>query len=135
MLSSIRFPFLSNSAEPSSVSSSFTALLTDGCENGLTLESLAVGADKSVATFTTRGAVWQADGSFSLTDADGNTLALNKDSYSDSYTDRETGKIIATLYYPNATEEEAAQIAGVSFWQPDDDMVLLEEQAVTIDLQ
>ena len=64
-----------------------------------------------------------------------NALSFNKFAAIDGYTDRETGKIIATLYYPNATEEEAAQIAGVSFWQPDDDMVLLEEQAVTIDLQ
>ena len=118
------------------VAGSLDALpLTDGCENGLTLESLAVGADKAVATFTTRGAVWQTGGSFQLTDADGNALSFNKFAAIDGYTDRETGKIIATLYYPNATEEEAAQIAGVSFWQPDDDMVLLEEQAVTIELQ
>lgn len=109
--------------------------LTDDCDNGLTLESLEVGADKAVATFTTRGAVWQTGGSFQLTDADGNALSFNKFAAIDGYTDRETGKIIATLYYPNATEEEVAQIAGVSFWQPDDDMVLLEEQAVTIELQ
>lgn len=109
--------------------------LTDACANGLTLESLEVGADRTVATFSVHGIVWEANGQFDLTDAGGNTLDFSKDSYFDSYTDRETGKIIATLYYPDATEAELSRIAGVSFWQPDDDMVLLEDQAVTIDLQ
>ena len=109
--------------------------LTDDSTNGYTLESLEVGADKAVATFSIRGAVWETDGSFQLTDAEGNPLSFNKFAAIEGYTDRETGKIISTLYYPDATEEELSRIAGVSFWQPDDDMVLLEDQAVTIDLQ
>lgn len=109
--------------------------LTDAGRNGLTLETLEIGADKAVATFSTRGVTWQENGQFSLTDADGNRLAFNHNAYFDSYTDRETGNIIATLYYPGITAEELARVAGVSFWQPDDDMDLLEEQAVTIDLQ
>ena len=109
--------------------------LTDQGKNGLTLESLEVGAAKAVAIFSTHGATWMENGQFNLTDAAGNSLSLNNDAYFDSYTDRETGNIIATLYYPGAAEEELARVAGVSFWQPDDDMELLEEQAVTIDLQ
>lgn len=111
--------------------------LTDGCENGLTLERLEVGDDKAVATFSPRGALWDAStaGSFSLTDKDGNYLPFNKFAYFDSHVDRETGKIIATLYYPDAAAEDVAKIAGVQFSQPNDDMVLLEDQAVTIDLQ
>lgn len=109
--------------------------LTDDSTNGYTLESLEVGADKAVATFSIRGAIWEPSGSFQLTDADGNALSFNKFAAIEGYTDRETGKIISTLYYPDATEEEVAQIAGVSFWQPDDDLELLEDQAVTIDLQ
>ena len=109
--------------------------LTDGCKNGVTLETIEVGADRAVATFSVHGAVWEENGQFNLTDAEGNPLSFNKFAAIDSYTDRETGKIIATLYYPDATEEEVAQIAGVSFWQPDDDLELLEDQAVTIDLQ
>lgn len=108
--------------------------LTDDCKNGVTLETLEVGADKAVATFSVRGAVWEENGQFNLTDADGNALSFNKFAAIESYTDRETGKIIATLYYPDATEEEVSKIAGVSFWQPDDDLELLEDQAVTIDL-
>lgn len=111
--------------------------LTDGCENGLTLERLEVGDDKAVATFSPRGALWDAStaGSFSLTDKDGNYLPFNKFAYFDSHVDRETGKIIATLYYPDAAAEDVAKIAGVQFSQPNDDMVLLEDQAATIDLQ
>lgn len=109
--------------------------LTDDCENGVTLESIEVGSDRAVATFSVRGAVWQENGQFNLTDADGNALSFNKFAAIESYTDRETGKIISTLYYPDATEDEVAQIAGVSFYQPDDDLELLEDQAVTIDLQ
>lgn len=108
--------------------------LTDDSTNGYTLESLEVGKDKAVATFSIRGAVWEAHGSFQLTDADGNPLSFNKFAPTEDYVNRETGKIITTLYYPDATEEEVAQIAGVSFYQPDDDLELLEDQAVTIDL-
>lgn len=109
--------------------------LTDDSTNGYTLESLEVDADKAVATFSIRGAIWESSGSFQLTDANGNALSFNKFSAIESYTDRETGKIISTLYYPDATEDEVAQIAGVSFYQPDDDLELLEDQAVTINLQ
>ena len=111
--------------------------LTDECENGLTLERLEVGDDKAVATFSTRGALWDAStaGNFALTDKDGNALPFNKFAYFDSHVDRETGLIVATLYYPDAAAEDVARIAGVQFSQPNDDMVLLEEQAVTIDLQ
>ena len=108
--------------------------LTDDCKNGLTLESLEFGEKKAVATFSIRGAVWEENGQFSLTDAEGNPLSFNKFAPIEYYTDRETGKIISTLYFPDATEEEVAQIAGVSFYQPDDDLELLEDQAVTIDL-
>lgn len=111
--------------------------LTDECENGLTLESLEVDDGRAVAVFSTRGAISDVSmsGSFSLTDKDGNYLPFTKFAPFDSYVDRETGLIVATLYYPDATEEEVAQIAGVSFAQPDDDLTLLEDQAVTIDLQ
>ena len=111
--------------------------LTDECENGLTLERLEVGDDKAVATFSTRGALWDAStaGNFALTDKDGNALPFNKFAYFDSHVDRETGLIVATLYYPDAAAEDVAKIAGVQFSQPNNDMVLLEEQAVTIDLQ
>ncbi|MDO5142969.1 MAG: DUF4179 domain-containing protein [Eubacteriales bacterium] len=108
--------------------------LTDAGQNGLTLETLAIGADKAVATFSTHGVTWRENGRFSLTDADGDRLAFDHNAYFDSYTDRETGNIIATLYYPDLTEEALAQVAGVSFWQPDD-IELLEEQAVTIALR
>ncbi|HIY12961.1 MAG TPA: sigma-70 family RNA polymerase sigma factor [Candidatus Agathobaculum merdipullorum] len=49
--------------------------------------------------------------------------------------DRENGLCITTIEYPDATPEQIAQITGVSFWQPDDDLTLLEDQAVTINLQ
>src|SRR5699024_7315631 len=53
--------------------------LTDECENGLTLERLDVGDDNAVATFSTRGALWDAStaGNFALTDKDGNYLPFN----------------------------------------------------------
>ncbi|MGI6180952.1 MAG: DUF4179 domain-containing protein [Agathobaculum sp.] len=108
--------------------------LTGGSANGLTLETLTVGKEQATATFSLRGAVWSAQAQFTLTDRNGEPVEFSSATYADSYVDRETGVVTATLYYPGATEAELASIAGVSFWQTNDDMVLLEDQAVTIAL-
>lgn len=108
--------------------------LTDGVENGLTLETLDVGADKAVATFSMRGAVLHAQADFELTDQNGDIVSFSDGSYIESTVDRESGLIIATLYYPSATAEEVAQVKGATFWQLDD-VTLLEEQAVTVELE
>ena len=48
--------------------------------------------------------------------------------------DRENALCITTIEYPDATPEQLSQITDVSFWQPNE-LTLLEDQAVTIDLQ
>lgn len=117
------------------VSGALTALpLTDEMENGLTLEHLDIGEKKTVAVFSVRGALPSAQAQFSLTGADGKDLPVTGDTYLDSAIDRKTGRITATLYYPDAAPGEIAKASGVSFWQPDP-ITLLEDQAVTIHLQ
>ncbi len=108
--------------------------LTDGSASGLTLEALTVGKEQATATFSLHGAVWSAQAQFSLTDRNGEPVEFASAPYADSYVDRETGVVTATLYYPGATEAELSRIAGVSFWQTNNDIVLLEDQAVTIEL-
>ena len=39
-----------------------------------------------------------------------------------------------TTHYPGATPEELARVARVSFWQPNDTIRVLEDEAVTIPL-
>ncbi|MCQ5131115.1 DUF4179 domain-containing protein [Butyricicoccus faecihominis] len=108
--------------------------LTDDTEGGVTLETLQIGPDKAVATFSTEGAMFLFPQQFTLTDENGKYLSFHGDTYLDSTIDRETGLITSTLYYPQATAEDLAKVHGVTFWQ-DDPLTLLEDQAVTIDLQ
>lgn len=108
--------------------------LTDDSVSGYTLESLDVGAHRAVATFSSRGPVSISNIEFWLHTADGTQLDHLTDCFMDFRYDRENGRCITTVEYPNATDEQIAQITGVSFTQPDDDLTLLEEQAVTIDL-
>ena len=75
----------------------------------------------------------ESNAQFSLLNADG--TELDADCYIDYAYDRENSLCITTLEYPDATPEQIAQITGVCFWQPDDDLELLEDQAVTINLQ
>ncbi|MDO4269446.1 MAG: DUF5643 domain-containing protein [Eubacteriales bacterium] len=108
--------------------------LTDASADGLTLESLDVGAKKAVATFSVHGAVYTADAQFYLTGPDGGELKVTGDTYFDCAVDRETGLITATYYYPDAAAEELAQAEGIAFFQAAP-LTLLEDQAITIDLQ
>lgn len=108
--------------------------LTDDTEGGVTLEALQIGPDKAVATFSTEGAMFLFPQQFTLTDENGKYLSFHGDTYLDNTIDRETGLITSTLYYPQATAEDLAKVHGVTFWQ-DDPLTLLENQAVTIDLQ
>ena len=108
--------------------------LTDGSENGFTLESLEIGEKQAIATFSIRGAVDYSNAQFSLFLADGTPLDTLADCYMDFSYDRENALCITTIEYPDATPEQIAQITDVSFWQPNE-LTLLEDQAVTIDLQ
>lgn len=109
--------------------------LTDDSSVGYTLESLEVGAHRAVATFSSRGPVTISNIEFWLLTADGTPLDHLTDCFMDFRYDRENSLCITTLEYPDATAEQIAQITDVCFWQPNDDLELLEEQAVTIDLQ
>lgn len=109
--------------------------LTDDSACGYTLESLDIGERRAVATFSFRGPVTMSNVQFSLLLADGTELGHLTDCFMDFRYDRENGLCITTIEYPDATPEQIAQITSVSFWQPDDDLELLEDQAVTIDLQ
>lgn len=108
--------------------------LSDGTKGGVTLKSLDIREDKAVAIFSSEGAAQLTTTQFYLTDQTGKDLKLTGDTYLDSTIDRETGLITSTLYYPQATAEDLAKAHGVTFWQHDP-LTLLEDQAVTIDLQ
>lgn len=108
--------------------------LTDDSTAGYTLESLDIGERRAVATFSFRGPVTMSNVQFSLLLADGTSLDQLTDCFMDFRYDRENGLCITTIEYPDATDDQIAQIAGVTFRQPNDDLVLLEDQAVTIDL-
>ena len=109
--------------------------LTDDSTNGFTLESLEMGDRQATATFSFRGAVSVGHVNFTLQLADGTLLDHVTDCFIDYTYDRENGLCVTTIEYPNATDEQVAQITGVVFAQPDDDLELLEDQAVTINLQ
>ena len=111
-----------------------TLPLTDGSESGFTLESLEIGDKQAIATFSIRGAMDYSNAQFSLLLADGTPLDTLADCYMDFSYDRENALCITTIEYPDATPEQIAQITDVSFWQPNE-LTLLEDQAVTIDLQ
>lgn len=111
-----------------------TLPLTDGSESGFTLESLEIGDKQAIATFSIRGAMDYSNAQFSLLLADGTPLDTLADCYMDFSYDRENALCITTIEYPDATPEQIAQITEVSFWQPNE-LTLVEEQAVTIDLQ
>lgn len=109
--------------------------LTDDCANGYTLESLDIGAHRAVATFSSRGPITISNIEFWLLTADGTSLDRLTDCFMDFRYDRENSLCITTIEYPDATPEQIAQIAGVLFYQPNDNLELLEDQAVTINLQ
>ena len=108
--------------------------LTDASAGGFTLESLEIGEKQATATFSFRGALNYCNAQFSLLLADGTPLDHLVDCYMDFSYDRENALCITTIEYPDATPEQIAQITDVSFWQPNE-LILLEDQAVTIDLQ
>lgn len=108
--------------------------LTDDSTVGYTLESLDIGERRAVATFSFRGPVTMSNAQFSLLLADGTSLDHLTDCFMDFRYDRENGQCVTTIEYPNATDAQIAQITGVTFRQPNDDLQLLEDQAVTIDL-
>ena len=108
--------------------------LTDASAGGFTLESLEIGEKQATATFSFRGALNYCNAQFSLLLADGTPLDHLVDCYMDFSYDRENALCITTIEYPDAMPEQIAQITDVSFWQPNE-LILLEDQAVTIDLQ
>ena len=114
--------------------------LTDGsAEDGYTLLTLDIGEEQAVAAFQTGQGLFQYGGyggfgtEFGLLDGDGAELELG-DTYLDRAYDRETGLWTVTLSYPDADPAELARAERVWFWQPDDTIRVLEDQAVTIDL-
>lgn len=109
--------------------------LTDSSAGGYTLESLDIDEHRAVATFSFHGPITKSNAQLSLLLADGTTLDRLTDCFIDYIYDRENSLCITTIEYPDATPEQIAQITSVSFWQPDDDLELLEDQAVTINLQ
>ena len=108
--------------------------LTDASAGGFTLESLEIGEKQATATFSFRGALNYCNAQFSLLLADGTPLDHLVDCYMDFSYDRENALCITTIEYPDAMPEQIPQITDVSFWQPNE-LTLLEDQAVTIDLQ
>ena len=108
--------------------------LTDASAGGFTLESLEIGEKQATATFSFRGALNYCNAQFSLLLADGTPLDHLAECYMDFSYDRENALCITTIEYPDATPEQISQITDVSFWQPNE-LILLEDQAVTIDLQ
>ena len=109
--------------------------MTDSSAGGYTLESLDIDEHRAVATFSFHGPITKSNAQLSLLLADGTTLDRLTDCYIDYAYDRENSLCITTIEYPDATPEQVAQITGVVFAQPDDDLELLEDQAVTINLQ
>ncbi|OUQ84591.1 DUF4179 domain-containing protein [Flavonifractor sp. An10] len=114
--------------------------LTDGsAEDGYTLLTLDIGEEQAVATFQTGQGLYQYGGyggfgtEFGLLDGDGAELELG-DTYLNRDYDRETGIWTVTISYPDADPAELARAERVWFWQPDDTIRVLEDQAVTIDL-
>ena len=114
--------------------------LTDGsAEDGYTLLTLDIGEEQAVAAFQTGQGLFQYGGyggfgtEFGLLDAEGEALELG-DTYLDRTYGRETGLWTVTLSYPDADPAELARAERVWFWQPDDTIRVLEDQAVTIDL-
>ena len=113
--------------------------LTDGsAEDGYTLLTLDIGEDQAVATFQTGQGLYQYGGyggsgtEFILLDGNGEELELRR-TFRHAY-DRETGIWTVTLSYPDADPAELARAEQVWFWQPNDTIRVLEDQAVTIDL-
>lgn len=113
--------------------------LTDGsAEDGYTLLTLDIGEDQAVATFQTGQGLYQYGGyggsgtEFILLDGNGEELKLRR-TFRHAY-DRETGIWTVTLSYPDADPAELARAEQVWFWQPNDTIRVLEDQAVTIDL-
>lgn len=114
--------------------------LTDGsAEDGYTLLTLDIGEEQAVAAFQTGQGLFQYGGyggsgtDFTLLDGDGAELELG-DTYLNRAYDRETGIWTVTISYPDADPAELARAERVWFWQPDDTIRVLEDQAVTIDL-
>ena len=114
--------------------------LTDGsAEDGYTLLTLDIGEEQAVAAFQTGQGLFQYGGyggsgtEFGLLDAEGEALELG-DTYLNRAYDRETGIWTVTISYPDADPAELARAERVWFWQPDDTIRVLEDQAVTIDL-
>lgn len=114
--------------------------LTDGsAEDGYTLLTLDIGEEQAVATFQTGQGLYQYGGyggsgtDFTLLDGDGAELELG-DTYLNRAYDRETGIWTVTISYPDADPAELARAEQVWFWQPNDTIRVLEDQAVTIDL-
>lgn len=115
--------------------------LTDAsAETGYTLVSLDIGAEQAVARFQTGEELLQyeygGDGTwFTLLDADGESVEADSWQVSrERDYDWETGVWTVTTHYPGATPEELARVARVSFWQPNDTIRVLEDEAVTIPL-
>lgn len=114
--------------------------LTDGsAEDGYTLLTLDIGEEQAVATFQTGQGLYQYGGyggsgtEFGLLNGDGAELELG-DTYLNRAYDRETGIWTVTISYPDADPAELARAEQVWFWQPNDTIRVLEDQAVTIDL-
>ena len=114
--------------------------LTDGsAEDGYTLLTLDIGEEQAVAAFQTGQGLFQYGGyggsgtDFTLLDGDGAELELG-DTYLNRAYDRETGIWTVTISYPDADPAELARAERVWFWQPNDTIRVLEDQAVTIDL-
>ena len=114
--------------------------LTDGsAEDGYTLLTLDIGEEQAVAAFQTGQGLFQYGGyggfgtEFGLLDAEGEALEPG-DTYLERAYDRETGIWTVTISYPDADPAELARAERVWFWQPNDTIRVLEDQAVTIDL-
>ena len=114
--------------------------LTDGsAEDGYTLLTLDIGEEQAVVAFQTGQGLFQYGGyggsgtDFTLLDGDGAELELG-DTYLNRAYDRETGIWTVTISYPDADPAELARAEQVWFWQPNDTIRVLEDQAVTIDL-
>ena len=114
--------------------------LTDGsAEDGYTLLTLDIGEEQAVATFQTGQGLYQYGGyggsgtDFTLLDGTGAELELG-DTYLNRDYDQETGLWTVTISYPDADPAELARAEQVWFWQPNDTIRVLEDQAVTIDL-
>ena len=108
--------------------------LTNEAKSGYTLEKLTFGDHQATGEFSIRGDVETLYVvGFKPINADGESLGLN--CYTDNpIYDAATGRFTETITYLDATDEQIAQIAGVSFWQAEP-LVLHEDQAVTIPLQ